>query len=72
MSIKIEFNKATLDKSLAALGKEFRKRNGTKMPAEVVLIGGASVLINYGFRDMTTDADAIITASSVMRESIAG
>ena len=36
----------------------------------MVLICGASVLINYGFRDMTSYVDAIISASSVMREAI--
>ena len=30
------------------------------MPAEIILIGGASILINYGFREMTYDMDAII------------
>ena len=53
-----------------ARAKEFRKRNSAKMPAEIVLIGGAAVLANYGFREMTYDIDAIITASSVMKEAI--
>lgn len=44
--------------------------NGTKMPAEIILIGGASVLINYGFREMTYDMDAIIQASSTMKDAI--
>ena len=36
------------------------ERNGSRMPAEIILIGGASILINYGFREMTYDMDAII------------
>lgn len=40
------------------------------MPAEIILIGGASVLANYGFRDMTYDMDAVIVASSAMKQSI--
>jgi hypothetical protein len=40
------------------------------MPAELVLIGGASVLINYGFRNMTTDIDALIRAASAMKDAI--
>jgi len=63
------FTKENLDRCLAALGKEFRKRNGTAMPAELVLIGGAAVLENYGFRDRTYDVDAIIQASSTMKEA---
>lgn len=53
-----------------ALAKEFRKRNGTAVPAEIVLIGGAAILENYGFRESTYDVDAVIHASSVMKEAI--
>jgi len=34
------------------------------------LIGGAAILANYGFRDMTTDVDAIIHAASSMKDAI--
>jgi hypothetical protein len=64
------FTKENLDAYLKDLAKEFRKRNGNKMPAEIVLIGGAAVLAGYGFRDMTFDIDALIFASSVMKEAI--
>ncbi len=70
MSTDTPFTKDNLDNCLAALGKEFRKLNGTKMPAEIVLIGGAAILANYGFREMTYDIDAIILASSAMKEAI--
>jgi hypothetical protein len=52
------------------LAKEFRRLNGTATPAEIILIGGAAVLANYGFREMTYDIDAIIVASSAMKEAI--
>ena len=64
------FTKDNLDTYLKALAKEFRKRNGTSMPAEIILIGGAAILTNYGFRDITTDIDAIIHASSSMKDAI--
>lgn len=54
---------------LKELARTFRKLNGKRTPAEVILIGGASILINYGFRDMTTDVDAIIKASSAMKDA---
>lgn len=63
----ISFNKENLDVYLKELAKEFRKQNGKTMPAEIILIGGASVLANYGFRDMTYDMDAVIVASSAMK-----
>ena len=64
------FTKENLDLYLKELAKEFRKQNGKSMPAEIVLIGGASVLINYGFREMTYDIDAIINAASSMKDAI--
>jgi len=65
-----EFTKENLNAYLSALAKEFRKLNGTKMPAEIILIGGASILANYGFRNVTTDIDAVIHATSAMKEAI--
>lgn len=64
------FTKENLDQYLKELAKEYRKRSGKSTPAEIILIGGASVVINYGFREMTYDADAIITASSYMKDAI--
>ena len=40
------------------------------MPVEIILIGGAAVLANYGFREMTYDIDAVILASSAMKDAI--
>ena len=34
------------------------------------MIGGASILINYGFREMTYDMDAIIKSSGAMKDAI--
>lgn len=64
------FTKEELIRLLTELGKEFRKRNGTKMKAEIIIAGGASVVLNYGFREMTMDIDAVIQASSAMKEAI--
>ena len=70
MSADKPFTKENLDSYLRELAKEFRKKNGNKMSAEIILIGGASILINYGFREMTYDMDAIIKSSGAMKEAI--
>ena len=70
MSVDKPFTKENLDSYLKELAKEFRKKNGTKMSAEIILIGGASILINYGFREMTYDMDAIIKSSGAMKDAI--
>ena len=65
-----EFTKANIDMYLKELAKEYRKQVGKAMPGEIILIGGASVLINYGFRNMTTDIDAIISGASAMKDAL--
>ena len=62
--------RSNLDTYLKELAKEFRKLNGTAIPAEIVLIGGAAILAQYGFREMTYDIDAVILASSSMKEAV--
>lgn len=64
------FTKENLDTYLKELAKEFRRQGGKSMPAEIVLVGGAAILTNYGFRDMTTDIDAVIHAASSMKDAI--
>ena len=64
------FTKENLDTYLKELAKEFKKLNGKIVPAELILIGGAAVLVNYGFRDMTYDVDAVIISSSAIKMAI--
>ncbi|MCC8163793.1 MAG: hypothetical protein LIO86_11670 [Lachnospiraceae bacterium] len=67
MSADFTFTKENLDRCLSRLAKEFRKSNGT---VEIILVGGAAVLANYGFRDMTYNIDAILQAPSSMKDAI--
>lgn len=70
MSAENSITKENLDTYLREVARRFRKLNGKAMPAEITLIGGASILINYGFRDSTYDVDALIRASSSMKDAI--
>ena len=64
------FKKENLDLYLKELAKEYKKLVGKATSAEVILIGGAAIIENYGFRDMTTDVDAVINAASAMKDAI--
>ena len=64
------FTKENLNTYLNEVAKQYRKLGGKAMPAEIILVGGAAVLANYGFRDMTTDVDALIHASSALKDAI--
>lgn len=70
MFAETPITKENLNTYLKELAKQFRKLNGKAMPAEITLIGGASILLNYGFRDSTYDVDALIHASSAMKDAI--
>lgn len=67
---KIEFTKDNIDLYLKEVAKEYRRAVKKGMHAELILIGGASILINYGFRNMTTDIDSLIFAASSMKDAI--
>ena len=41
---RLVFTKDNIDTYLKALAKEYRKLGGRRLPAEIVLIGGASLL----------------------------
>jgi hypothetical protein len=64
------FTKDNLDRYLSELSKEYKKLGGRNTPVEIILIGGAAVIESYGFRDMTTDIDAILPAASIMKDAI--
>lgn len=64
------FNKSNLDTYLNELARLFRKQNGKSAKSEIILVGGAAILINYSFRNMTMDIDAIIHASSSIKDAI--
>jgi len=70
MSTEMLITKETLEQYLKELAKEFRRRTHKAVSAEIILVGGASTLINYGFREKTYDVDAIIQAESSMKEAI--
>ena len=69
MSIDVPFTKANLEYYLKELAKEYKKR-GRGAPAEMILVGGASVLINYEFRMASYDIDADYDVPSIMKEAI--
>jgi hypothetical protein len=62
--------KKMLNQYLSDLAKHFSKTHRRKAKAEMILIGGASVLLNYDFRESSTDADAIIETDADMKSSI--
>ena len=64
------FTKENLSMYLSELSKEYKRLGGRKIPVEIILIGGAAIIESYGFREMTTDIDALLPSVSIMKEAI--
>ena len=62
-----EFSKESIDIYLKKLSKVYKKLSAGRMPAEIILVGGSAIAVNYSFRQSSTDIDAIIQAPDVMR-----
>ena len=64
--------KITRDNALDIIkqfAKEYRKELG-KAPAEIIIVGGGSIMLNYKFREATQDFDVILKAASGARDVI--
>ena len=64
------FTKENINLFFRDLSKEYKKLGGKKTPVEIILIGGAAIIESYGFREMTTDIDAVLPDVSIMKEAI--
>ena len=67
---RFELTKKNLDLYLKEVAKEYRKLNRNGMHAEIIIVGGGSILINYSFRLSTTDIDAYTQTSTSFKEAV--
>lgn len=65
-----DIKKDTLDIYLRDLSKELKKEFGRYAEFEIVIIGGASIVLNYNFRELTLDVDMFISRNSSIRSAI--
>lgn len=67
----IVLDKDALDKCFTTLGDLLRKRTKTNDKiCELIVVGGASIVLNYGFRFTTMDIDCIDENKILMNELI--
>jgi len=57
MSHSNDFNKDNIEIYLKDFAEEYKKLTKEKQSLKIVLVGGASVLLNYSFRKSTNDID---------------
>ena len=71
MSFEVDITKEDLEKYFLELAKAYKraaKKNALKL--EIVLIGGAAILLNYRFRISTTDVDGLFLMPDVFKDAI--
>ena len=62
-----EIQKDSINTYLKELAKEFKRVTGRKVKAEIIIVGGGSVIINYGFRTNSVDIDAFNTSEEAIK-----
>ena len=69
MQSKDKITRANAMDIIRRFAKEYRKTLG-KAPAEIIIVGGGSIMLNYKFRDATQDFDVILRAASGIKDVI--
>lgn len=64
-----DIQKEMIDMYLKELAKEFKRITGRKTSAEIIIVGGGSVLLNYDFRMNSVDVDAFNTYDSAIKDA---
>jgi len=69
MQSKDKITRVNAMEIIRRFAKEYRKALG-KAPAEIIIVGGGSIMLNYKFRDATQDFDVILRAASGIKDVI--
>lgn len=67
--LRNDIQKDMIDLYLKELAKEFKRITGRKISAEIIIVGGGSVLLNYDFRMNSVDVDAFNTYDSAIKDA---
>jgi len=62
-----KINKDQIDLLLKELAKAYRGKYGKNARVELIIVGGGSIMINYGFRDQTDDLDILSSVAGFMK-----
>ena len=64
-----DIQKDQIDIYLKELAKEFKRITSRKVNAEIIIVGGGSVMINYDFRMNSVDIDAFGTSEEAIKSA---
>ena len=64
------FSKEMVESFFDELSKELKKEFGRNASVELIVVGGASILLNYHFRNSTIDIDAVVASRMSIKDAI--
>lgn len=64
------FTKENMDIYFSELSKELKKEFGRGASFELIVAGGASVMMNYSFRESTQDIDAVTSTRTSIKDAV--
>lgn len=65
-----KIDKDKLETYLRDFSKTLRKQCGKEVSVNLYIVGGASILLNYDFRNTTIDVDAVIRTNASIKDAI--
>lgn len=67
LTLPKDIQKDSVELYLKELAKEFKRITGRKVKAEIIIVGGGSVILNYDFRMNSVDIDAFNTSEKAVK-----
>ena len=62
-----DIQKNQIDIYLKALANEFKRITSRKVKAEIIIVGGGALMLNYDFRMNSVDIDAFNTSEEAVK-----
>lgn len=63
-------NRADMERNLRELSKELKKEFGRNSKHEIIVVGGAAIVLKHDFRDSSSDIDAIVSDGSSIKDAV--
>lgn len=64
------FNRTDMNNNLKELSKELKKEFGRNSKHEIIVVGGAAIVLKHNFRESTSDIDAIVSDGASIKDAI--
>ena len=64
------FNRMDMNNNLKELSKELKREFGQNSKHEIVVVGGAAIVLKHDFRESSSDIDAIVSDGSSIKDAV--